>query len=108
MEDIGYILSEAPFFALIAGLTVWLIRWRRARLERPLFGERDRRLLRQKPHYAPSQWQFYPRFLLAVFAVLAVSLLQLVALAPFGAAVLTATLILTSAAIVRKILLSAW
>lgn len=108
MENFGYILSEVPFLALIVVFTVRLIRWRRSRINRPLFGDHDRRMLKQKPHYAPSQWQFYPRFLLAVVAVLAVSLLQLITLAPLGAAVLTSTLVLSSAAIVRRVLLSAW
>ena len=108
MEDLGYLLSEAPFLALIVVFTVRLIRWRRSRGGRPLFDANDRRVLEQKPCYGPSHWQFYPRFLLAVLAVIAVSLLQFVALAPFGAAVLTTTLVLTSAAIVRGLLLDAW
>ena len=108
MEHIGYFLSEAPFLVLIMASAVKLVAWRRSRARRPVFGEDDRRVLAQTAHYGPSHWQFYPRFLLAVFAVIAVSLLQFITLAPFGAAVLTAALLLSSAAIVRGVLLAAW
>jgi hypothetical protein len=108
MEHIGYVLSEAPFLVLIIALAVKLVAWRRSRARRPIFGDADVRVLSQPAPYGPSHWQFYPRFLLAVFGVLAVSLLQFVALAPLGAAVLTATLIVSSAAIVRSILLTEW
>ena len=108
MEHVGYVLSEAPFLTLIIALAVKLVAWRRSRARRPIFGESDRRVLSQTAPYGPSHWQFYPRFLLAVFGVFAVSLLQFVALAPLGAAVLTATLIVSSAAIVRGVLLTEW
>ena len=108
MDNIGYFMSEAPFLVLIIASTVKLVAWRRSRANRPVFGEEDRRVLSQTAHYGPSRWEFYPRFVLAVFAVLAVSLLQFIALAPLGAAVLTATLVLSSAAIVRALLLTSW
>lgn len=108
MEHIGYFLSEAPFLVLIIASSLKLVAWRRSRANRPVFGEDDRRILYQTAHYGPSSWQFYPRFFLAVFAVIAVSLLQFIALAPFGAAILTASLVLSCAAIVRGVLLAAW
>ena len=105
MEDIGYILSEAPFLALIIGLPVKLVSWRRLRAHRPSFSDHDRQTLFHAAPYGPDHWQFYPRFLLAVLSVTAIGLLQFIALAPFGAAVLTAILVLTSAVIVRGVLL---
>ena len=106
MEDIGYILSEAPFLVLIIVLAIKIVAWRRERLHRPAFSDQDRRALFRAAAYGPEQWQFYPRFLLAVFGVLAAGWLQFIALAPLGAAVLTATLVISSAAIVRSVLLS--
>lgn len=106
MEDIGYLLSEAPFLALIIGLAVKLVRWRRARNNQPSFSEHDHRALFQAPPYGPQHWRFYPRFVTAVVGVVATGLLQFVTLAPLGAAVLTATLVLTSATIVRGVILA--
>jgi hypothetical protein len=105
MEQIGYILSEAPFLVLIIAATVKLVSWRRARANRPQFSDLDRATLFRAPSGRPRRFQFYVRFLLAVFAVLVAGLLQFIALAPFGAAVLTAALVLSSAAIVRGLLL---
>ena len=106
MEDIGYILSEVPFLALIIGFAIKLVSWRRASANRPSFSDHDRRALFQAAPYGPEHWQFYPRFLLAVIGVIAVGLLQFLALAPLGAAVLTSTLVLTSAVIVRGVILA--
>ena len=106
MEDIGYILSEAPFLALIIGFTIKLVSWRRARANRPSFSDHDRRALFQAAPYGPEHWQFYPRFLLAVTSVMTLGSLQFVALAPLGAAALTATLVLTTAVIVRGVILA--
>jgi hypothetical protein len=107
MEHIGYILSEAPFLCLIIAATIKLVSWRRARANRPGFSDLDRDTLFRAPDRRPRRWQFYARFLLAVLAVLGVGLLQFIALAPLGAAVLTAALVLSSAAIVRRLLLGA-
>ena len=106
MEDIGYILSEVPFLALIIGVTIKLVSWRRARANRPIFGDHDRQTLFQTAPYGPEQWKFYPRFLLAVTSVMTLGSLQFVALAPLGAAALTATLVLTTAVIVRGVILA--
>ena len=76
MEDIGYILSEVPFLALIIGFAIKLVSWRRARANRPSFSDHDRRALFEAAPYGPEHWQFYPPFLLAVIGVLAAGLLQ--------------------------------
>ena len=107
MEDIGYILSEAPFLALIIGFAVMLVCWRRWRANRPGFSDHDRRaLFHAAAPYGPNHWRFYPRFLLAVLAVTTLGSLQFIALAPLGAAIVTGVLVLTSATIVRGVILA--
>jgi hypothetical protein len=105
MENFGYILSEAPFLILIVWSAVKLVRWRRSRENRPWFSDRDQQMLFHAGRYCPGRWEFYPRFVLAVLAVTTLGSLQIVALAPLGAAVLAATFLLTSAAVVHGVML---
>jgi hypothetical protein len=106
MEDLGYILSEAPLFVLIVWSTVKVIRWRRSRENRPGFSDNDKHVLFHAAQHAPQRRQFYLRFFLTVLAATALGLLLMVVLAPFGAAILAGVLVLTSAAVVHQIMLS--
>jgi hypothetical protein len=105
MEDFGYILSEAPFLILIVWSTVKIVRWRRSRDNRPGFSVSDHHMFFHAARYGPEHWQFYPRFVLAVLAVATLGSLQIIALAPLGAAVLAGVLLLTSATIVHGVML---
>jgi hypothetical protein len=105
MEDFGYILSEAPFFILIVWSTFKLVRWRRFRENRPGFSDHDHHMFFHAAQYGPDHWQFYPRFVLAVLAVTTLGSLQIIALAPLGAAILAGAFVLTSAAIVYEVIL---
>lgn len=105
MENFGYFLSEAPFLILIVWSSVKLVRWRRSRENRPWFSDKDHHMLFHAAQYGPEHWKFYPRFILAVLAVTALGLLQIIALAPLGAAILAGALVLTSAAIVHEVIL---
>ena len=62
-------------------------------------------MLYSRPKIDPSTLEFYCRFVVAVLAVTAVGLLEFIVLAPFGAAILSATLLLSILAIVRHLLL---
>jgi len=105
LEKLGYILSEAPVLILMVWSAVWIVRWRRSRENRPWFNQQDQRLLFHAAEYRPNTWAFYPRFILAVFAVAILGFIQLVILAPLGAAIGTGAFILTSAVIVHGVLL---
>ena len=105
MEKFGYLLSEAPVLFLMIWLAVRVVHWRRSRENRAAFNDADRRMLFHAAQYRPDTWPFYPRFALAVFAVVALGSLQVFVLAPLGAAIVTTTLVLTSAAIVYGMLL---
>ena len=105
MEEFGYLLSELPVLVLMIWAAVKIIHWRRARENRPRFNEADRFMLFQAGRYGPDRWQFYPRFVLAVLAVSLLGSLQMVVLAPFGAAIVTGAFVLTSTAVVHGVLL---
>jgi hypothetical protein len=105
MENFGYILSEAPFLILIVWSVVKLVRWRRSRDNRPAFSDNDRYMLFHAAQYGFEHWQFYPRFVLAVLGVTTLGSLQIIAMAPVGAAILAGVLILTSTAVVHGLML---
>jgi hypothetical protein len=105
MEDFGYVLAEAPFLVLIVWSTVKLVRWRRSRENRPGFSANDRHMLFHAAQYGLDNWQFYPRFVLAVFAVTTLGSLQIIVLAPVGAAILAGVLVLTSSVVVHGLML---
>ena len=108
MEKLGYLISELPILILMISIAVKFVHWRRAREGRPLSNEADRRFLSRAASYSPVSWQFYPRFVLAVLAVAIVGALQIIILAPLGAAIVTGAFILSSAAIVYGALFREW
>ena len=105
MEKIGYVLSEAPVFFLLIWFAVRFVQFRRYRDNRPVLTPADLRLLGSRPRIDPRSREFYFRFALAVLAVSMIGVLEFIVLAPFGAAILSGALLLTSAAIVRAVLL---
>jgi hypothetical protein len=103
MDEFGYILSEAPVFILMIWFAVRYVQLRRARENRPAFSDNDRRMLFDASQ--PRTWRFYSRFPLAIAAVMIVGVVEIVALAPLGAAIISGVLLLSAAEIVRRILL---
>jgi hypothetical protein len=53
----------------------------------------------------PSTFRFYTKLAFAILTVTVVGYLQFIALAPLGAAILSGTLLLTTATIVRRLLM---
>ena len=104
IEKLGYVLSELPVLILTLWLAAQIVHWRRSRQGRWSFSESDRRALSRAAQFRPDDWQFYPRFALAVFAVAMVGALQFIILAPLGAAIVASLFLLTSTAIVRGVL----
>ena len=105
MDQLGYILSEAPVLILMVWFAVRFVQLRRARENRPVFSENDRRILFRADGHQPRTWRYYSRFALAILAVTIVGFLEIIAFAPFGAAIVSGVLLLTAADIVRRILL---
>jgi hypothetical protein len=105
MDRFGYILSEAPVLFLMIWFAVRFVQLRRARENRPLFSEGERRMLFHASH-PPRTWRFYSRFALAVISLTAIGILEIFIFAPFGAAIVSGVLLLTAATIVWRILLA--
>ena len=105
MERLGYFISEAPILIFMIWSSVQIVRWRRARQNRAAFNQHDRNLLFHAGSKRPNTLRFCARFLLAVAAVTMLAFVQLVVLAPLGAAIITGALVLTSAAVVYRVLL---
>jgi hypothetical protein len=105
MDRIGYLLSELPVFFFVIWFAIRLVQYRRYRNNLPIITENDRRMLFQRPKKHPGNFRFCLRLILAILAVTAVGYLQFITLAPFGAAILSGTLLLTSATIVRRLLI---
>jgi hypothetical protein len=103
MDHLGYILSEAPVLILMIWFAVRFVQLRRARQNRPAFSESDRRILFQAER--PHSWRFYSRLALATVAVGVIGFIEILAFAPFGAAIVSGVLLLTAADIVRRLLL---
>ncbi len=104
MEKMGYILSEAPVLFFVIWFTVRLIQFRRWRRRQPIFSETDRWLLFGNPKRRSETRQFYLKLSLAIVAAAAVVVLEIITLAPLGAAIITCALLLTSAMILRQLL----
>ena len=105
MDKFGYIISEAPVLFLIIWFAVRLVQYRRYRNKQPIYSERDTALL-----YPPTKFDLrlpMSRVRLARCILLATAAfyMEFLILAPFGAAILCTSLMLTSAALVHNFIL---
>ncbi len=105
MDRIGYLLSEVPVLFFVIWFAIRLVQYRRYRNNLPIITENDRRMLFQRPKEHAGSFRFCLRLILAILSVTAVGYLQFITLAPLGAAILSGTLLLTSATIVRRLLI---
>jgi hypothetical protein len=105
MDRIGYLLSEVPAFFFVIWFAVRLLQYRRRRNNRPIFTDSDRRMLFHRPKDGPGTFKFYLKLALAILTVTAVGYLQFITLAPLGAAIMSGIFLLTSATIVRQLLM---
>lgn len=104
IEKFGYILSEIPVLFFVIWFAISWVQLRRRRRHEPTYnGEWERGMLLRTSAYRPRNWEFYPRFFIAVLAVTFIGTIEFIILASFGAAILTVTFILTSTAIVRQL-----
>jgi hypothetical protein len=104
MEKLGYFISEAPVFFLIFWFAFRLVQLRRYFTKRPIVTEADRQLLHGKVN-AKLSFKFLHKFTVATLIVALSGYLEVMLLAPFGAAIMTATVFLTSASVVHRLFL---
>jgi len=105
MDNLGYLLSELPALIFVVWFSVRFFQFRRRQKNQPTYSETDRRLLFGATKQPPANRSVYIRLALAIVAVITTGVLEIIVLAPLGAAILTGLLLLTSTAIVRHLLL---
>jgi hypothetical protein len=101
MDKIGYVLSEVPVLLFVIWFAFRLVQYRRYRRNQPIYTDKDRQLLFSKIRTTVEPPVFRLGLVRAVLASTAATYFELLTLAPFGAAILSAALLLTSAVIVR-------
>jgi len=105
MDNLGYLLSELPTLIFVVWFAVRFFQFRRRQKNQPTYSETDRRLLFGTTKQPSANAAVYIRLVLPIVAVITTSVLEIIVLAPLGAAILTGLLLLTSTAIVRHLLL---
>jgi hypothetical protein len=101
MDKIGYVLSEVPVLLFVIWFAFRLVQYRRYRRNQPIYSDKDRQLLFSKTKTTLEPPVFRLGLARAILAATAATYVEILTLAPFGAAMLSAALLLTSAAIVR-------
>ena len=104
MDKLGYIISEALIFFLVIWFAVRFVQYRRRRNKQPLFSERDKALLFPQNKIDLRSPVLRVRFARCILLATAATYVEFVMLAPFGAAILCITLVLTITGIVHGIL----
>jgi hypothetical protein len=104
MDKLGYLLSEIPLLIFIVWFAVRFFQFRRRKNHQPSYSETDRELLFGKPRQHSPKTEVYLRLALAIVAVTTIGVLEFFVLAPLGAAIVTTSLVLTSTAIVHRLL----
>jgi len=103
MDRFGYLLSELPTLIFIVWFAVRFFQFRRRQNNQPTYSETDRELLFGAPRQRPAKREVYLRLGLAIVAITTIGVLEILVLAPFGAAIITGSLLLTSTAIVHRL-----
>jgi hypothetical protein len=104
MDNLGYIISEAPVFFLVIWVAVRLVQYRRYRNKQPLFSERDRAMLFPENKVDLRSPALRVKFARCILLATAATYVEFLMLAPLGAAILCIALVLTTAGIVQGIL----
>jgi hypothetical protein len=105
MELIGYILSEIVMLLFVILVALGLIVLRRKNNGQPAFTDHDRRLLFHWPARGALTPKLCFKFGIASLLFSFVGVLEILLFAPFGAAILSGTLLMTSAGIVNLTIL---
>jgi hypothetical protein len=104
MAKLGYLLSEAPALIFVVWFAIRFFQFRRRQKNQAYFSDSDRQTLFGRRAERPITPGYYLKLSLAILVAASIGALEMVALAPFGAAILTGALLLTSAVIVHLLL----
>jgi hypothetical protein len=104
MDKLGYIISEAPVLFFVIWIAVRLVQYRRYRNNQPQFSERDEALLFPQNKLDLRSPIRRVKFARCILLATAATYVEFLVLAPFGAAILCITLVLTTAGIVNGVL----
>ena len=104
MDKLGYFISEAPVLFFVIWIAVRLVQYRRYRNNQPLFSERDEALLFPQNKLDLRSPIRRVKFARCILLATAATYVEFLVLAPFGAAILCITLVLTTAGIVNGVL----
>jgi hypothetical protein len=104
MDKLGYIISEAPVLFFVIWIAVRLVQYRRYRNNQPQFSERDEALLFPQNKLGLRSPIRRVKFARCILLATAATYVEFLVLAPFGAAILCITLVLTTAGIVNGVL----
>jgi hypothetical protein len=105
LEKFGYMLWEGMVLVCVITGSLGLVTIRRKLSGKPAFSNNDRTLLFNTPPAAVSTPQLCLRFGLAIFLFCCIGVLEILVFAPFGAAILSVSLLLSCAGIVNMTLL---
>lgn len=106
MENLGLLLAEIGALVLILLSAFAVLSYRRRRWRREPFSDRDRQLFFGRARWHLTSADFRLRLARAILAATAASGLIFTLLKPLGPAIVSVTLLLAGAAIVRWMLMS--
>jgi|GEM_PF-5452992 len=98
----GYILAEAFTLLAIVSFTKGFLYLHRRRNRRPFLSRADRELFFRPLRLPASAPKRLIRYLTTFIAALTAAAIEMIVLAPFGAAILTGAVLVTATAIVQR------
>ncbi len=104
MEKLGYIISELPVLFLLIWFSIRLIQYRRRRKREPLYSAQDTALLFPRNKIDLRSPATRLKFARCILLATSATCVEFLALAQFGAAILSGVLILTTATILHRVL----
>jgi len=104
MDQLGYIISEAPVFLLVIWFAVRVVQFRRYLNHQPLFSDRDKALLCPQTKIDLRSPERRVKFARCILFATAATYIEFLVVAPLGAAIMAVTLMLTTAGIVHGVL----
>ena len=101
LDRMGYILAEAFTLLVVISFTKGILCLRRGRDQRRFLSHGDREVFFQPIKLTVSAPMRFFRYAVIFTLVVTIGVIEIVILAPFGAAILTGALLVTCAAIVH-------
>jgi hypothetical protein len=98
----GYILSETFMLLVVISLAIGILRLRRGGGQRRFLGRDDLKVLFQPIKLTASAPVRFFRYAVIFLLVATTGAIEIISLAPFGAAIIAGALLVTSTTIVRR------